>query len=100
MSHSTKREDNRGCPRVPCSTGCGAKRPIFAPQRRSFKKRDCFWQEGEHEYALAPVCGADVRSSKAGPARVVPERGQIAEYSAEPPAAECGDVLQEDELGS
>ena len=38
---------------------------------------------GEDEDPLPPVGRPNVGSSKARPARVIPERGQVAEYSAE-----------------
>jgi len=57
-------------------------------------------QTGENEDPFASVRCANVGSSNACPVRVIPERGQVAEYSAETAAAECGDVLHDDEFGS
>jgi hypothetical protein len=55
---------------------------------------------GGEEHAVALVGGTDVRCSEAAPLRVVPERGQVAEYDVEPAGSEEGDVLHDDESGS
>jgi hypothetical protein len=66
----------------------------------SFEDVSAFWREREDEDALPPVCRSNVGSSKACPVRVIPERGQVAEYAVEPAASEGGDVLHDDELRS
>jgi hypothetical protein len=67
---------------------------------KSFKELAGFGTGSEDEDSFSAVCGSDVGSSKACPLRVIPERGQVAEYTAESPATERGDVLQDDELRS
>jgi len=54
---------------------------------------------GEDKHALSSVHCANVGSTKARPVCVIPEAGQVSEYSVEPPCAERADILQDDELG-
>jgi hypothetical protein len=56
--------------------------PVFGVGS-SFEDASRFWQAREDEYPLASMGGTNVRSSDARPLRVVPERGQIPEYSGE-----------------
>jgi len=67
---------------------------------KSFEDVSAVRREREDEDALSAVRRANVGCSKACPARVVPECGQVAEHTAEPAAAERGDILQDDELRS
>jgi hypothetical protein len=73
--------------------------PVFGVGS-SFEDVPGFRSEREDEDPLPAMGCPDIRSSKADPFRVVPERGQVAEYSTESAAAECGDVLHDDELRS
>jgi hypothetical protein len=59
-----------------------------------------FWSVADEEDTVAVMDGADVGSTKACPRRVIPERGQVAEYAVEATPAESSDVLQDDELWS
>lgn len=56
------------------------------------------WRVAENEDAFSPMGGTDIGSSNARPACTVPERGQVTEYSAEPPAPDRRNVLHDDEL--
>lgn len=73
--------------------------PVFGVGSNS-EKFASFWPAGEKEDAIPPVCRSNVGSLYARPVRVIPERGQVAENSAKSAAAEGGDVLQDDDLGS
>ena len=60
----------------------------------------CFELVREDEDPLSTVRCADVGSSHARPVRVIPERGQVPEYSVESAAPKGGNVLHDNELGS
>ena len=55
---------------------------------------------GHNEHALACVCRTHGARRKHRPFRIVPERGQVAEYIAHPPVKESCNVLHEHVAGS
>ena len=73
--------------------------PVFGVGKR-LEDVPCFRTVGKDKQSLSAMGGTNVGSSKACPVRVIPERGQVAEYSVEAAAAEGGDVLHDDELRS
>lgn len=73
--------------------------PVFGVGS-SVEEFEPFRLVGEDEDPLPAVGRSHVGSSKTRPVRVIPERGQVAEYSIESAAAEGSDVLHDDELGS
>ncbi len=72
--------------------------PVFGVGN-SFEQRGALWTVGEDEDPLSPVRCSNIGSSYACPSCVIPERGQVAEYSPESAAPDRRDVLHDDELG-
>lgn len=55
---------------------------------------------GNNPDSVASMRGANMGSGYAMPLRVIPERGQLSENSAQPSSQEACDVLHDDEAGS
>jgi hypothetical protein len=73
--------------------------PVFGVGS-SFKELPGFRPIRENEDALSSMCRSDVGSTQARPACVIPERGQVAEYTVKSAAADGSDVLHDDKLRS
>lgn len=55
---------------------------------------------GHNPHPVPKLSGTNVGSWYAVPFRIIPERGQVAEYSSDSPSKECCDVLHTDVFGS
>lgn len=103
INHSNQ----RGLIGLPSSEGstfigpCSSRLPMYDLRRhqRRFFHIDAL-RVGHNPDAIARLGKANVGRRYAIPFRIVPDRGQVSEYSAKPSIKQCCDVLHEDEVGS